>query len=248
MKRLKLVMIGNGMAGVRTLEELLKITPDLYDITVFGAEPHPNYNRILLSPVLAGEQTFDDIVLNDLAWYADHGIELRLARQVLELDPVRRPPFTQGSPIFPHRAADTAPTIVTRPRAAGATFIAQTHTPKFALCPPNFNTAHAPPPNPHDPATPGAPSCGGRGLPRAEPPAHDGHRQRARARAGPPCARVRPRARARRDRDAGDRRGGWAQPARSTAVPPPAPRPDAGRPAPRRPARRCLCRPAARRP
>jgi len=90
MKRLKLVMIGNGMAGVRTLEELLKIAPDLYDITVFGAEPHPNYNRILLSPVLAGEQTFDDIVLNDLAWYADHGIELRLGSKVLEIDRIRR--------------------------------------------------------------------------------------------------------------------------------------------------------------
>ena len=90
MKRLKLVMIGNGMAGVRTLEELLKIAPDLYDITVFGAEPHPNYNRILLSPVLAGEQTFDDIVLNDLAWYASHGIELRLGRTVVEIDRVRR--------------------------------------------------------------------------------------------------------------------------------------------------------------
>ena len=50
MKKLKLVMIGNGMAGVRTLEELLKLTNELYDITVFGAEPHPNYNRILLSP------------------------------------------------------------------------------------------------------------------------------------------------------------------------------------------------------
>jgi nitrite reductase (NADH) large subunit len=58
-------MVGNGMAGVRTLEELLKIAPDLYDITVFGAEPHPNYNRILLSPVLAGEQTLDEIILND---------------------------------------------------------------------------------------------------------------------------------------------------------------------------------------
>ena len=53
MKRMKLVMVGNGMAGVRTLEELLKLAPDLYEITVFGAEPHANYNRILLSPVLA---------------------------------------------------------------------------------------------------------------------------------------------------------------------------------------------------
>ena len=54
MKKIKLVMVGNGMAGVRTLEELLKLNSDFYDITVFGAEPHPNYNRILLSPVLAG--------------------------------------------------------------------------------------------------------------------------------------------------------------------------------------------------
>ncbi len=59
MKKIKLVMVGNGMTGVRTLEELLKLNSDFYDITVFGAEPHPNYNRILLSPVLAGEQTFE---------------------------------------------------------------------------------------------------------------------------------------------------------------------------------------------
>ena len=71
MKKMKLVMVGNGMAGVRTLEELLKIAPDLYDITVFGAEPHPNYNRILLSPVLAGEQTIDEIILNPLSWYEE---------------------------------------------------------------------------------------------------------------------------------------------------------------------------------
>ena len=59
MKKMKLVLVGNGMAGVRAVEELIKLAPDLYDITVFGAEPHPNYNRILLSPVLAGEQTVD---------------------------------------------------------------------------------------------------------------------------------------------------------------------------------------------
>jgi nitrite reductase (NADH) large subunit len=86
MKKLKLVLIGNGMAGVRTLEELFKLAPDLYDVTVFGAEPHPNYNRILLSPVLAGEQTFEEIVLNDLAWYAEHNIELHLNRKVVEID------------------------------------------------------------------------------------------------------------------------------------------------------------------
>jgi nitrite reductase (NADH) large subunit len=86
MKKLKLVMVGNGMAGVRTLEELLKIAPDRYEIAVFGAEPHPNYNRILLSPVLAGEMTLKDIVLNDLDWYAQHGIRLHLGRKVVRID------------------------------------------------------------------------------------------------------------------------------------------------------------------
>ncbi|MDO9132829.1 nitrite reductase large subunit NirB [Hydrogenophaga sp.] len=88
--KLKLVMVGNGMAGVRTIEELLKLAPDLYDITVFGAEPHPNYNRILLSPVLAGEQTLDEIVLNDWAWYSDNGITLHAGKTVTEVDRVRR--------------------------------------------------------------------------------------------------------------------------------------------------------------
>jgi nitrite reductase (NADH) large subunit len=90
MKKLKLVMVGNGMAGVRTLEELLKVAPDLYDITVFGAEPHPNYNRILLSPVLAGEQTLDEIVLNPWDWYSENGITLHAGKKVIEVDRVRR--------------------------------------------------------------------------------------------------------------------------------------------------------------
>jgi nitrite reductase (NADH) large subunit len=87
---LKLVMVGNGMAGVRTLEELLKIAPDLYDITVFGAEPHPNYNRILLSPVLAGEQTLDEIVLNPVSWYEENDITLHLGKKVAHIDRTRR--------------------------------------------------------------------------------------------------------------------------------------------------------------
>ncbi len=88
--RQRLVMVGNGMAGVRTLEELLKIAPDAYDITVFGAEPHPNYNRILLSPVLAGEQTLDEIILNDWSWYEDNGITLHAGCKVTAVDRVRR--------------------------------------------------------------------------------------------------------------------------------------------------------------
>jgi nitrite reductase (NADH) large subunit len=90
MKKSRLVMIGNGMAGVRTLEELLKVAPELYDIAVFGAEPHPNYNRILLSPVLAGEQTLDQIVLNSWEWYEQNGIRLHAGKKVVQIDRVRR--------------------------------------------------------------------------------------------------------------------------------------------------------------
>ncbi|NTV95123.1 MAG: NAD(P)/FAD-dependent oxidoreductase, partial [Thiobacillus sp.] len=82
----KLVLVGNGMAGIRTLEELLKAAPDMYDITVFGDEPHPNYNRIMLSPVLAGEQTVEQIVLNSRDWYAGHGITLHTGKRIVRID------------------------------------------------------------------------------------------------------------------------------------------------------------------
>jgi len=72
----KIVLIGNGMAGVRTLEELFKITEEKFDITVFGSEPYGNYNRIMLSPVLADEKTIDEIMINDLDWYKDNDITL----------------------------------------------------------------------------------------------------------------------------------------------------------------------------
>ncbi len=90
MRKSKLVMVGNGMAGVRTIEELLKIAPELYDITVFGAEPHPNYNRILLSPVLAGEQTLEEIVLNSWDWYKENNITLHAGKKVVEVDRIKR--------------------------------------------------------------------------------------------------------------------------------------------------------------
>ena len=102
MKKMKLVMVGNGMAGVRTLEELLKIAPDLYDITVFGAEPHANYNRILLSPVLAGEMTIKDIMLNDVDWYAQNNITLHLNKTVTKIDRVARKVITADGMEVPY--------------------------------------------------------------------------------------------------------------------------------------------------
>ena len=86
----KLAVIGNGMTGMRTVEELLKIAPDKYEITVFGTEPHPNYNRILLSPVLAGEQTIKDILLNDWDWYKGNGINLITGKTITDIHRTRR--------------------------------------------------------------------------------------------------------------------------------------------------------------
>src|SRR5690242_4038931 len=81
-----LVVIGNGMAGCRAVEELLARDAGRYRVTIFGAEPHVNYNRIMLSPVLAGEKTFDEIVINGHDWYRDNGIELIAGDPVTAID------------------------------------------------------------------------------------------------------------------------------------------------------------------
>ncbi|MUG67662.1 NAD(P)/FAD-dependent oxidoreductase [Paenibacillus campinasensis] len=81
-KRKKLIVVGNGMAGVRCIEEIVKLAPERYEIIVFGAEPRPNYNRILLSKVLEGQHAFQDIVLNDWSWYDQHGIRLHAGETV----------------------------------------------------------------------------------------------------------------------------------------------------------------------
>lgn len=81
-----LVLIGNGMAGVKVLEELLKLDTDMYNITVFGEEPYGNYNRIMLSPVLASEKTIDEIMLNDEQWYIDNNITLHKGKKITEID------------------------------------------------------------------------------------------------------------------------------------------------------------------
>jgi nitrite reductase (NADH) large subunit len=85
-----LVVVGNGMAGMRTVEELLRLAPGEYDITVFGAEPHGNYNRILLSPVLAGEKSVEEIMLHTRGWYRENGIALHAGDPVVRIDRRRR--------------------------------------------------------------------------------------------------------------------------------------------------------------
>lgn len=85
-----LVVIGNGMAAMRVVEEVLRIAPDLYDITVFGAEPHATYNRIMLSSLLAGDKRIEDITLNSADWFDRHGIALHCGDAVVELDRPRR--------------------------------------------------------------------------------------------------------------------------------------------------------------
>lgn len=92
----RLVVVGNGMAGMKVVEQLLEIAPKAYEITVIGAEPHPNYNRILLSPVLAGEKKVDDIILNSLDWYRDKGVALITSDPVIAIDRRARTVRTQS--------------------------------------------------------------------------------------------------------------------------------------------------------
>ncbi|SHN19728.1 nitrite reductase large subunit NirB [Roseibium suaedae] len=86
MTRQKLVVVGNGMAPGRMLEHLFTLAPDTYDVTIFNAEPRVNYNRLMLSPVLSGEKTYEDIITHDDAWYADNGIILHKSAKVSGID------------------------------------------------------------------------------------------------------------------------------------------------------------------
>ena len=88
-RRSRLVLVGNGMAGMRAIEELLELAPDRYEITVFGSEPRGNYNRILLSPLLSAEKTLADIMLNTVDWYRERGITLHSGRKVERIDRAR---------------------------------------------------------------------------------------------------------------------------------------------------------------
>ncbi len=92
----KLVIIGAGMASGRMLEELFEQAPPAYDITLFGAEPRGNYNRIMLSPVLAGSKTYDEIVTHDADWYRDHGVECRFGEAIVKIDRKKKRVISAG--------------------------------------------------------------------------------------------------------------------------------------------------------
>ncbi|MBW8752844.1 MAG: NAD(P)/FAD-dependent oxidoreductase [Sphingomonadales bacterium] len=100
--RERLVVIGNGMAGCRAVEEILARDPGRYSIAIFGAEPRVNYNRIMLSPVLAGEKAFDDIVINSAEWYAENAIELISGDPVEHIDRATQTVIARSGRVEPY--------------------------------------------------------------------------------------------------------------------------------------------------
>jgi nitrite reductase (NADH) large subunit len=104
----RLVLIGNGMAGMSVVEQIVQLNPNLYEITVIGEEPYPNYNRIQLSYVLEGSKTIDDIILNDKAWYQEHNITLLTGTAVERIDTDRKELYTDAGQRIPYDQAIVA--------------------------------------------------------------------------------------------------------------------------------------------
>ncbi|OLN23928.1 nitrite reductase large subunit [Domibacillus antri] len=121
MNQEKIVMIGNGMAGVRSVEEILNLRPDHFHITIFGTEKYPNYNRIQLSKVLQGDTTISDITLNDWSWYEENGIQLYPGETVVRVDTEAKLVQTSKERIVPYdkliMATGSLPFIVPIPGA-----------------------------------------------------------------------------------------------------------------------------------
>jgi nitrite reductase (NADH) large subunit len=101
MARGRLLIIGNGMAGLRFLEELVERAPDRFGITALGAEPVAAYNRVLLTSLLAGAIGADDVRLRPDAWYAGHSIKLLKGQAALGLDVTGRRVVLRGGRSLP---------------------------------------------------------------------------------------------------------------------------------------------------
>jgi nitrite reductase (NADH) large subunit len=98
----KLIIIGAGMASGRVLEHLTDTAPDAFDITLVNAEPRGNYNRIMLSPVLAGDKTYEEIVTHDDAWYAERNVTTRFGEKVDAIDPKAKTVTTGSGEVLPY--------------------------------------------------------------------------------------------------------------------------------------------------
>ncbi|MCP1143766.1 nitrite reductase large subunit NirB [Lysinibacillus endophyticus] len=102
MEKKKLVLVGNGMAGVKTIEEILNVSKEKFEITIIGDEPYPNYNRIQLSKVLQGDTTLEDITLNDWAWYQENDIQLYTNEEVTKIDSDKQLVMTRSGLKLPY--------------------------------------------------------------------------------------------------------------------------------------------------
>lgn len=100
-QKLKLVVVGNGMAPGRMLEHLFE-AGDAYDVTIFNAEPRVNYDRIMLSPVLSGEKTYEDIIIHSDDWYAEHGVTLHRGEKVIKIDREAKTITSEGGITAPY--------------------------------------------------------------------------------------------------------------------------------------------------
>ncbi|TBW80622.1 nitrite reductase large subunit NirB [Staphylococcus warneri] len=100
MTKNKLVMIGNGMAGLRTIEEILDRDPQRFEITIIGKEAYPNYNRIMLSNILQNKMTVEETIMNSYDWYAEHDIKLVNNDPVTILDREKKTVLTESGQSF----------------------------------------------------------------------------------------------------------------------------------------------------
>ncbi|WP_394178236.1 nitrite reductase large subunit NirB [Yoonia maritima] len=98
----KLIIIGAGMATGRALEQLIEADPNAYDVTLFNAEPRGNYNRIMLSPVLSGEKTYEEIVTHSAEWYEENGVTCRFGERVANVDRARKVVIAENGDELPY--------------------------------------------------------------------------------------------------------------------------------------------------
>ena len=113
-----LVVIGAGMASGRMLEQLFETAPGAWNVTLFNAEPRGNYNRLMLSPVLSGEKTYDQIVTHDADWYAAHGVDCRFGEAVVKIDRTNRVVYSNAGGVTYDKlviATGSAPFIIPVP-------------------------------------------------------------------------------------------------------------------------------------